>query len=171
MFTRISTRAAALGATIALAAGLSACSDTAPVMRTSHPIVAPVAVAPAAPQAAAIPDAPAAAAAAVLETIEVRSIEMGFEPAHLTVKAPGRYAVKLVNSGALPHDLTFDDGMRITANPGTTVEGEVSIPATGLGFICSIPGHAAAGMKGTVAIEGAAPAGGMAHADDHGGPL
>jgi nitrite reductase (NO-forming) len=42
----------------------------------------------------------------------------------------------------------------------------VAVPAAGLTFICSIPGHAAAGMKGMVMVKGSTASGG-----DHGGPL
>ena len=181
-----SSRMIAIAAILALSASLSACADTPRAMRTAP---GPVLVQAAEPQAAlpatdpspavvqaSEPQAPVAAQAAepqaalpatVLDTLEIRSFEMGFKPAQLMVEAPGLYAVKLVNDGALPHDITFVDGTRIVANPGATAEGEVTIPAGGLSFICSIPGHEAAGMKGAVQIEGAAPA----PAADHGGPL
>jgi nitrite reductase (NO-forming) len=86
----------------------------------------------------------------------------------LTVDAPGRYAVKLVNTGTVIHDLTFPDG----ATTGSVAGGasgtvDVDVPAAGLAFICSIPGHAAAGMTGTISVKGGTAAGG----DDHGGPM
>jgi nitrite reductase (NO-forming) len=163
----LTTRAAGVAATLLLATGLSACSDTAPVLRSARPDGVAVAMAaPAAPAPAVQGAAPAAEA--VLGTIEVRSVDLAFEPADLTVKEPGRYAVKLVNDGALPHDITFDDGTRVVANPGSTAEGEVTIPDGGLGFICAIAGHKEAGMVGKVTIEGqAAPA--AAEHDGHGG--
>ena len=37
--------------------------------------------------------------------------------------------------------------------------GEVDVPAAGLAFLCSIPGHAAAGMQGTITVAGATAAG------------
>ena len=43
----------------------------------------------------------------------------------------------------------------------------MTIPAGGTSFLCSIPGHAAAGMKGTLTVAGAAVGG----ANDHGGPM
>ena len=184
-----SSRMIAIAAILALTASLSACADTPRAMRTDP---GPVLVQAAEPQAAlpatapgpavvqaAEPQAPvvaqaaepqAAQAATVLDTLEIRGFEMGFEPAQLMVKAPGLYAVKLVNDGALPHDITFADGTRIVANPGAIAEGEVMIPEGGFAFICAIPGHEAAGMKGAVQIEGAAPAP-AADADDHGGPM
>ena len=41
----------------------------------------------------------------------------------------------------------------------------VAVPAEGLSFICSIPGHADAGMTGTISVKGEAAGG-----DSHGGP-
>jgi len=46
----------------------------------------------------------------------------------------------------------------LTAEGGKTATGMVTVPADGLTFICSIPGHEAAGMKGEVTVSGAAPA-------------
>jgi nitrite reductase (NO-forming) len=168
----LTVRAGALAATLALATGLVGCADVKPAVQRS---AAGVSVAlpadyskPIAPAAAAAaPAAAAPAAEAVLGTLEFRAFEMGFEPAEVTVAKPGRYTVKLVNDGALPHDITFEDGTRIVANPKSTAEGEVVIPEGGSGYICAIAGHEAAGMKGRVLIEGqAAPA---AEHDGHGG--
>lgn len=165
----IISRIAALLAIVTLAIGLGACSDVAPALRTPSN---PVAMAPAVPPAPAAPELAQQAQppAAALPTLEFRSFEMGFEPASLTVDAPGRYAVRLVNDGALPHDITFADGTRIIANPGGTAEGEVSVPADGLSFICGIAGHEAAGMRGQIRIAGAPEPAAAGH-DDHGGPL
>jgi nitrite reductase (NO-forming) len=123
------------------------------------------------PEVAAASGGPAAASAApageVAGTLEIESFDMGFTPAELTVPAPGRYEVKLTNTGTIPHDVTFPGGEQATANAGETATVEVDVPAEGIAFICSIPGHEQAGMTGTIAVEGAAPAEG---GDDHGGP-
>ena len=82
--------------------------------------------------------------------------------------APGRYEVKLDNTGTVIHDVTFPDGATTGAVAGgASGTVEVDVPEAGLAFICSIPGHAAAGMKGTISVKGGAAAGG----DDHGGPM
>lgn len=177
----LAARAGALAASLLLATGLAACADVGP---RAQRIGADAGVGvglpadysrPIAPTAAALAPtaAPAPAAEAVLGTLEFRSFEMGFAPAEVTVAQPGRYAVKLVNDGALPHDITFDDGTRLVANPGGTAEGEVTIPAGGTGYICAIVGHKEAGMAGQVLVEGqgapaAAPGAGHDH-DGHGG--
>jgi nitrite reductase (NO-forming) len=180
----IITRVGALAATLVLATGLAACADVTPAAQRTAPapgisiaqaggmpaaIPQPVEVA-APVAAAAAPEAAAPAPAAATEVLEFRSFEMGFEPAEVTVAAPGAYTVRLINDGVLPHDITFDDGTRIVANPGETVEGTVEIPEGGMGYICAVPGHEAAGMVGKVLVEGQAPVAAPAEGHDHGGP-
>ena len=101
----------------------------------------------------------------VLGTLEVTGVDLGFEPADLIVDGVGDYEVKLVNTGSILHDITFPDGTTIQAKAGETASAVVAVPAEGLAFICSIPGHADAGMKGTISVKGAAAGG-----DSHGGP-
>jgi nitrite reductase (NO-forming) len=98
---------------------------------------------------------PAVPAAAT--TIAIEAFDLGFKPATLAVPAAGTYDVSFHNTGSAIHDVTFADGTKLTADPGATVAGTVAVPATGLTFLCSIPGHADAGMKGTITVEGAAP--------------
>jgi nitrite reductase (NO-forming) len=97
----------------------------------------------------------AAPAAAADQTIAIDAFDLGFKPASLSVPAPGNYDVAFHNTGSTLHDLTFSDGTKLTADPGATVKGDVTVPAAGLGFLCSIPGHADAGMKGSVSVAGA----------------
>ncbi|MEW5991292.1 MAG: multicopper oxidase domain-containing protein [Chloroflexota bacterium] len=106
------------------------------------------------------------AAGEVLGQLAVEAFDLGFTPAELSVAEPGRYAVTLTNSGAIPHDLTFADGTTGLANGGEAVTLEVDVPAGGLAFVCSIPGHADAGMQGAITVAGSTTGGG----DDHGGP-
>jgi nitrite reductase (NO-forming) len=114
--------------------------------------------------------APAASAPAAAKTLEITAFDLGFTPATLDVPAPGKYEVKLVNTGAAVHDITFATGETVTAQPGATASLTVDIPAGGTTFLCSIPGHAAAGMTGGVVVTGdAAPSPSM-DPNDHGGP-
>lgn len=102
------------------------------------------------------PSAPAepTASSGPLGTLEIRAFDLGFEPAMVRVAAPGTYAVSFVNDGGTLHDITFADGTRIEAQAHTTATGEVTIPAAGLGFVCSVPGHSDAGMAGEVMVTG-----------------
>src|SRR4051812_23715475 len=119
--------------------------------------------------------APAASsqAGAVVGKIEVTAFDMGFKPTAITVDEPGRYAVTLANTGEMPHDITSPDGTTTGfVDAGATKTIEVDVPAAGITFICSIPGHAQAGMQGTVAVKGAAAAASpSADPNDHGGPM
>lgn len=104
------------------------------------------------------PAASTASPSGPLGTIEVHAFDLGFEPAMVHVSAPGRYAVTFVNDGGTLHDLTFADGTVIEAEAHATATGEVTIPASGLTFLCSVPGHADGGMTGGVMVTGAAVA-------------
>jgi nitrite reductase (NO-forming) len=148
-----------------LAIGVSGCASEGGPGWTYAPSVAPSA-GTAAGQATAHPSANPAAPAT--GKIEVEAFDLGFTPAGVTVPAAGTYDVILHNTGVSPHDITFADGTKIDAAPGATTTGAVTIPAGGLTFICSIPGHEQGGMKGAVTVEGAAPA---PSGDTHGGPV
>jgi len=121
---------------------------------------------------------PGAVSGAVAGQLTFHAFDMGFEPANASVDVPGLYEVVLTNDGTIAHDITFADGTHIHAESGESATGTVTIPAAGLGFICSIAGHADAGMKGRVAVGGTtagmSPAASGAQPtmapDDHGGP-
>jgi nitrite reductase (NO-forming) len=126
---------------------------------TATPMLAPTA----APTTAVVP---ANEGGAARGTLEIEAFDLGFRPATLDVAEPGRYTVRLTNTGAIPHDVTFPGGEQAAAGGGETATVEVDVPEGGLSFICSIPGHEAAGMSGSVGVGGTAAGGD----DDHGGP-
>ena len=119
-----------------------------------------------APSAAVV--APAVAAT---DAIAIEAFDLGFKPSAITVATPGMYNVTFHNTGSTAHDVTFSDGTKIPADAGQTATGMVSVPAGGLTFICSIPGHADAGMKGSVTVAGGAPAASGAPAVTAGAPV
>jgi manganese oxidase len=96
------------------------------------------------------PSAPEAEGAAAEFTIT--AFDLGFEPAMVHLDAPGRYEVTFVNDGGTYHDVTFADGTVIGADGHESATGEVTVPAEGLSFICSVPGHADGGMRGEVMV-------------------
>ena len=104
-------------------------------------------------------------AAGPADKISIEAFDLGFTPAMLSVPSAGTYQVEFHNTGSTLHDVTFADGTKIAAEGGKTATGKVSVPAAGLGFICSIPGHAAAGMKGEIMVAGAVPVASVAPAD------
>ena len=125
--------------------------------------------------AAAAPSAsPSQAATAAIGTIDVKAFDLGFTPNQLTVDKAGRYAVTLTNTGQVPHDITFPTGETAQAPAGGSATVEVNVPEGGITFLCSIPGHAQAGMQGSISVAGAVAAASPSastSADSHGGPL
>jgi nitrite reductase (NO-forming) len=93
----------------------------------------------------------------VLGELSFRAFDLGFEPAKVEVDEPGRYKVTFTNDGAVYHDISFADGTLIEANPGESATGEIVVPSEGLGYICSVPGHADAGMTGVITVVGGNP--------------
>ena len=152
-----------VAASIVTASLLAACTQAAAPGWTFPPAESPGEAA--APSGPAGPTTPGE----LLGTIEVESFDLGFTPAAITVEQPGTYEVVLNNTGAILHDITFADGTRIEADAGASASGTVTIPNGGLAFVCNIPGHADAGMKGSVTVHGETTAGGNS-GGDHGGP-
>ena len=93
----------------------------------------------------------------------MKAFDLGFEPATVNVAEPGIYVVTFVNDGAIYHDITFADGTMIGAEGKETATGEVSIPAAGMTFICSVPGHADGGMTGEAIVAVADASGAPSH--------
>jgi nitrite reductase (NO-forming) len=108
----------------------------------------------ASPEAAA-PPINEAAAGPILGTLEFEGFELEFQPATMQVDQPGRYAVTFTNTRHTAHDWVVP-GTRLVAQPGHRVSGEIVVPADGLEFVCSFPGHAPAGMRGSITVNGAA---------------
>jgi nitrite reductase (NO-forming) len=104
----------------------------------------------------------------VLGSLEITAVDLGFQPGSFTVAQPGKYEIRLSNTGSIIHDVTFPDGTAIVAESGQTASAVVDVPADGLAFLCSIPGHKDAGMVGTISVEGSAESG--SSGGDHGGP-
>jgi len=120
------------------------------------------------PSASGSPSSSAAASpGAVLGEIAISAFDLGFDPATVDVAEAGAYTVMFHNTGAIAHDLTFADGTKLTAEAGEMATATVTIPAGGTTFLCTVPGHSDAGMKGTVTVAGAAPS---PSGDSHGGP-
>jgi nitrite reductase (NO-forming) len=145
-----------------LSLALTACATSARPSWTFTPASSPAQVAGASGAPGAQPSA-----GEPLGTIAIEAFDLGFTPSEASVEKAGIYSVEFRNTGTMSHDLTFADGTQLVAAAGETAKDTVAVPEGGLSFICSIPGHEQAGMKGMVAVGAALHGGG----DDHGGPL
>jgi nitrite reductase (NO-forming) len=106
----------------------------------------------------------------VLGTLELAAIDLGFTPNFFNVDEPGRYTIKYTNKGQILHDVSFTDGTKIVVKPGETQQADVMIPAEGVKFICSIPGHKESGMVGTISVGGKVITQEEEAGGGHGGP-
>ncbi|MEO5966120.1 MAG: multicopper oxidase domain-containing protein, partial [Candidatus Limnocylindrales bacterium] len=135
-----------IAATALIALATAACSGAAAPSWTFGP------AGTAAAQPAASPATGETVVATTPGTFEIDAFDLGFKPAQLSVPAAGPYEVTFKNTGSTLHDLTFADGTKLSADAGQAAKASVTIPAGGLTFLCSIPGHADAGMKGAVTV-------------------
>lgn len=101
------------------------------------------------------------------DQVEFIATEFAFAPSALTATA-GSYTGLLVNDGTIEHDIKFDNGDAIVAAAGETVEFDFEVPAEGIHYFCSIPGHAEAGMEGIIGTD-ASPAEGSGGGEHDGG--
>jgi nitrite reductase (NO-forming) len=106
------------------------------------------------PGAGAAISAPVAPAGAQQVTVTVGN-SMQFAPAALVVRAGQPVELTLRNGGGIPHDFALAEGashpVKIEAQGGQTARGAFTIDTPGTyAFVCTVPGHAAAGMRGTI---------------------
>jgi nitrite reductase (NO-forming) len=112
---------------------------------------APIAEQPRSPLIAA---GPSVRSGETIGELQFTAFDLGFDPSRVEVVEPGRYAVTFTNDGAVLHNISFADGTVIEAEAGQSATGEVIVPAEGLPYVCSIPGHADGGMRGVVTVAG-----------------
>ncbi len=77
-----------------------------------------------------------------------------FSPAALTIEAETDTDITLDNVGVVEHDWTIEElDLEIYAAGGETTTETINVPAGTYDVICTIPGHAEAGMVGTLTAE------------------
>jgi plastocyanin len=102
--------------------------------------------------------APTSGSAAVLgmQKITVTGTEFAFSPSSFTLKKGQPAEITFKNSGVYPHNLTIADlGVKTkTIQPGEQDTVQFTPDKTGqFGFLCTVPGHADKGMKGTLTVQ------------------
>ena len=93
-----------------------------------------------------------AAKATVVTVTAGKPSEFRFTLSTKTVKH-GAVSFKVTNSGALPHDFSINGKKTKLLSPGQSQTLAVSFAKAGKSpFQCTVTGHAAAGMKGTLTV-------------------
>ena len=88
--------------------------------------------------------------------VTVVASDFAFAPTSIEVPANARVRLTFENDGKEFHDLVVEGLPTVHANarPGQRVVVTFTTPAAGsYQFICSVPGHATAGMTGSLKVE------------------
>ena len=99
--------------------------------------------------------APASAGGTKLHLTAVAN-GLAFSTKSLKAKA-GRITISLTNASALKHDLVIEQGEKVLARTPMLAKGKsgslsVSLKKGSYDFVCDVPGHEDAGMKGTLTV-------------------
>ena len=92
---------------------------------------------------------PIAAPQTKATTVVVTAKEFKFVLSTKTAKA-GAITFKVVNKGKIAHDFKIAGKKTPLISPGKTATLKVTIKKGSNPYMCTVPGHAAAGMKGVV---------------------
>ncbi|MEX0951311.1 MAG: cupredoxin domain-containing protein [Gammaproteobacteria bacterium] len=90
------------------------------------------------------------------KSIELIAEEFAFLPAEIEIEAGQILTITLKNHGALAHNITFTnmDIETETIQGGSETTTQVRFDQSGrYEYICSVPGHANAGMRGVVIVK------------------
>ena len=91
--------------------------------------------------------------------ITVAASEFKFVLSKKTVPAGTTVQFTITNKGKIPHDFKIAGKKTPTLSPGKSAVLTVAFPKKGTqAYLCTIPGHAAGGMKGVLGVGVAAPA-------------
>lgn len=97
---------------------------------------------------------PAATTSAGATSVTITASEFKFSPSSVQVPVGQKVTFTLDNTGVVEHDITVQSaGFSLLAKAGQVATGEFTFDKAGVfDFICSIPGHKDAGMKGTLTV-------------------
>jgi uncharacterized cupredoxin-like copper-binding protein len=84
-------------------------------------------------------------------TVNVTAKEFKFTLSKTSVPH-GKVTFKLTNKGKLPHDFAIGGKKTKLINAGKTTTLTVTLKKGKSAYKCTVPGHAAAGMKGTLKV-------------------
>jgi glucose/arabinose dehydrogenase/plastocyanin len=94
-------------------------------------------------------DAPAPAGPVTIEAVDI-----DWNPNEMTIPADTDVTVTIPNHGVTLHTFVIEAlGIKVEMAPGETQEVIINAPAGTYEYICDVPGHAEAGMVGTLRVE------------------
>lgn len=101
----------------------------------------------------AIPAIGARSTAAKTVTIKVTATDFKFKLSKASVPTGTTVVFKVTNKGKIPHDFKINGKKTPLIQPGKTAKLVVSFKKKGTyPYLCTVPGHAEAGMKGVFKV-------------------
>jgi uncharacterized cupredoxin-like copper-binding protein len=105
-----------------------------------------------APSSTAAP-ASSTSTGAIGTTVQVKGGEFFFKLSTRSIAKPGKVTFAFTNIGHVLHDFKIGGKQTPLTQPGKTVKLVVSFTKKGsFPYLCTVPGHAQAGMKGTFVV-------------------
>jgi len=89
---------------------------------------------------------------AAAASVTVTATEFKFKLSKTSVPH-GKVVFTLVNKGKLAHDFKINGKKTSLIGPGKSTKLSVTFKAGKFKYLCTVPGHAAAGMKGTLTVK------------------
>jgi uncharacterized cupredoxin-like copper-binding protein len=96
--------------------------------------------------------ASAAPSATVVKVTAGKPSELKFTVSKKSV-TKGKVTFRVTNRGALEHDFKIGGKVTPKLKPGKAVSLTVTLKQGKARYLCTIPGHAAAGMKGVITVK------------------
>jgi uncharacterized cupredoxin-like copper-binding protein len=90
--------------------------------------------------------------AAAATTISVTAVDYKFKLSKTSLSKPGAVTFKITNKGQQPHDFKIDNKTSSMLQPGKSTTLKVTLKKGSFPYLCTVPGHAALGMKGTFKV-------------------
>jgi uncharacterized cupredoxin-like copper-binding protein len=91
--------------------------------------------------------------AATATTVQVKGGEFFFRLSTKSIAKPGKVTFVFKNTGHVAHDFNINGKKTPLIQPGKTARLIVTFKKKGkYPYLCTVPGHAAAGMKGTFTV-------------------
>ncbi len=128
--------------------------DASPMAGMTGMDASPVASPMASPEAAQCATPATGNTGTAANTVTIEGVDINWNQKEVTITANTPVRVVLPNLGQAPHNFSVDAlGISVDMPIGQTVETTITAPAGTYEFYCNVPGHAPAGMVGTLIVQ------------------